>query len=99
MKTRNSYFSIIFISSAPKNDPAQHAAEFHSPVGTLLAVRSDIYVPLLGRLTLTAFPNYIFVYAQRQWFSPVLLASQPTDTRRSRRAWPAYCPSRYRGTP
>lgn len=34
-------------------------------------------MPLLGRLTLTAFPNYIFVYAQRQWFSPVLLASPP----------------------
>lgn len=35
---------------------------------TVRCTRSDIYVPLPGRLTLTAFPNYIFVYARRQWF-------------------------------
>lgn len=27
-------------------------------------------MPLPERLTLTAFPNYIFVYAQRQWVPP-----------------------------
>lgn len=66
---------------------AQH---YGVPSPTRLSLgRSDIYVPLPGRLTLTAFPNYIFVYAQRQWFSP------PGPV--VRRAWPAYRRTRYRG--
>lgn len=73
MKTRNSYFGVFFIRSAERTGkwPRRATSPQQSvPPTVTCPVRSDIYVPPPGRLTLTAFPNYIFVYARRQWSPP-----------------------------